>query len=414
MSEALEAARARRCAGEDAWLVGGAVRDRLLGRDTDDIDLAIAGDPKPHARRIARAVGGAAFELSGAFGAWRVVAPEHAWHVDLVTLRDDDIHADLAQRDFTINAMAEPLGGGELLDPHGGRADLEPTGSCGWSPRRRSRTTRCAACARSGSRSSSTSSSTRPPAARRRPTRAGIERVAAERVFAELKRVVSADAVLRGLALMDEHGLTDVVLPELSALQGHRAEPLPPPRRPRPHARGARPGRALQRDPAPGSTTCALLAEPLSDELTRGAGDALGRAPARRRQAADARLPPRRARDVPRPRRRGRPAGQGRARPPALLAAKLRDYVAALIAAPPRRGLPRPPAPARPPHDLALPARDAALQRRHHAVHRRRPPRHARRATPSAAIAGPPRRRARAARRRARAGARRRWCAATS
>ena len=76
-------------AGETAWLVGGAVRDRLLGRETDDVDLAIAGDPKRSARTIARAAGGAAFELSGAFGAWRVVGPGHAWHVDLLRVRDD-------------------------------------------------------------------------------------------------------------------------------------------------------------------------------------------------------------------------------------------------------------------------------------------------------------------------------------
>src|SRR3954451_13080263 len=124
MSEALQATR-EALTGEAAWLVGGAVGDRLLGRDTDDIDLAGPGDPRPFARSLSRAVRGAAFELSGAFGAWRVVAPGHAWHVDLVTLRDGDIQADLAQRDFTINAMAEPLDGGELLDPHGGRADLD-------------------------------------------------------------------------------------------------------------------------------------------------------------------------------------------------------------------------------------------------------------------------------------------------
>src|SRR5829696_4668371 len=124
MSEALRIAR-EALAGEEAWLVGGAVRDQLLGRKTDDVDLAISGDPKRHAQRIARRAGGAAFRLSGAFGAWRVVGPRHAWHVDLVTLRDDDIHADLAHRDFTINAMAEPLGGGDVLDPHGGRQDLE-------------------------------------------------------------------------------------------------------------------------------------------------------------------------------------------------------------------------------------------------------------------------------------------------
>ena len=92
---------------------------------TTDLDLALPGDPKDAARALARATGGAAFRLSGAFGAWRVVGPGHAWHVDLVTLRDGDIRADLAARDFTVNAMAEPLAGGELLDPHGGRADLE-------------------------------------------------------------------------------------------------------------------------------------------------------------------------------------------------------------------------------------------------------------------------------------------------
>ena len=107
------------------WIVGGAVRDRLLGRDTTDLDLALAGDPEPAARAIARAVARPAFELSGAFGAWRVVARGHSWHVDVVRLRDDDIDIDLAARDFTVNAMAEPLAGGELIDPHGGRADLE-------------------------------------------------------------------------------------------------------------------------------------------------------------------------------------------------------------------------------------------------------------------------------------------------
>ena len=110
--------------GHEAWIVGGAVRDRLLGRATTDLDLAVKEDPKEAARALARATGGSPFRLSGAFGAWRVVGPEHSWHVDLVVLRDGDIRADLAARDFTVNAMAEPLAGGDLLDPHGGRDDL--------------------------------------------------------------------------------------------------------------------------------------------------------------------------------------------------------------------------------------------------------------------------------------------------
>ena len=65
------------------YLVGGAVRDRLLGRPTDDVDVSLEGDPEEAAKTIARATGGAAFQLSGAFGAWRVVGPGHAWHVDL-------------------------------------------------------------------------------------------------------------------------------------------------------------------------------------------------------------------------------------------------------------------------------------------------------------------------------------------
>jgi poly(A) polymerase len=271
MSEALTVAR-EALAGEDVWLVGGAVRDRLLGRETDDIDLAIAGSPKQPAKRIARAVRGAAFELSGAFGAWRVVAPEHAWHVDLVTLRDDDIHADLAQRDFTINAMAEPLSGGELVDPHGGQEDLAKrvvrmvsARALEEDPLRSLRAIRIAV-----ELDLTLDEATGRAASANAP---GIERVAHERVFAELKRIVSAEHVARGLAMLDEHGLTDVVLPELSALKGieqshfHHADVHD-------HTLEVLEQVALlQDDPVAAGLdagVATLLAEPLSDELTRG------------------------------------------------------------------------------------------------------------------------------------------------
>jgi Poly A polymerase head domain len=103
-------------------VVGGAVRDELLGRPLVDVDIACR-DPEAAARRFARSVGGAPFPLSERHGAWRVAFPDGRT-VDFTPLRDG-IEADLATRDFTINAVARPLAGGVPVDPFGGAADLE-------------------------------------------------------------------------------------------------------------------------------------------------------------------------------------------------------------------------------------------------------------------------------------------------
>lgn len=108
-------------AGEEAWVVGGAVRDLLLGRPLLDLDIACR-NPSEAAMRFARAYGGAAFALSDRHGAWRVAQGDQT--VDFTPL-PDGIEADLATRDFTINAMAIPLVGGDIVDPHGGRSDLD-------------------------------------------------------------------------------------------------------------------------------------------------------------------------------------------------------------------------------------------------------------------------------------------------
>ena len=68
MSDPLEAAR-EGLGGEPAWIVGGAVRDRLLGRETTDLDIALAGDAEAAASAIARVARGTPFALSDAFGA---------------------------------------------------------------------------------------------------------------------------------------------------------------------------------------------------------------------------------------------------------------------------------------------------------------------------------------------------------
>jgi poly(A) polymerase len=260
-------------AGEPAWLVGGAVRDRLLGRPTRDFDVAVAGDPARAAGRVAQAAGGTSFHLSDAFGAWRVVAPDQRWHVDVVALRDGDIDVDLAARDFTINAMAEPLGGGDLLDPHGGRDDLAG---------RRVRMVSAAALAADPLRSLRAcrlaveldlelDEVTAGEVARHAPA---IEGVAAERVFAELKRIVTAPRARRGLELMEAHGLSAAVLPELPALHGveqnvfHHLDVHD-------HSLAVLDAViALEEDPGPlgehAAAVAELLGAPLADELTRG------------------------------------------------------------------------------------------------------------------------------------------------
>ena len=270
----LEAARAA-LAGQEAWLVGGAVRDRLLGRRTDDVDVALAGDPRAAARDIARATGGAHFRLSGAFGAWRVVDAAHRWHVDLVPLRDGDIRADLAGRDFTVNAMAEPLEGGETLDPYGGREDLAArrlrmvsASALADDPLRALRAVRLAV-----ELGLAVEPATAAAVAANAPA---IDRVAPERVYGELKRVVGAERPRDALELMARLGVEAAVLPEVAALHGveqnvfHHADVYG-------HTVEVLEAVAgLERDPAAAGLGAvaaevqALLAEPLADELTRG------------------------------------------------------------------------------------------------------------------------------------------------
>jgi tRNA nucleotidyltransferase (CCA-adding enzyme) len=120
--------------GEGVYLVGGTVRDLLLGRESFDLDLAVEGD----AIELARGLGGEV-TAHGRFGT-AVVRFEDGRQLDVVTCRREtysapaalpDVEAgtildDLARRDFTVNAMAASLGSdlGRLVDPHGGRADL--------------------------------------------------------------------------------------------------------------------------------------------------------------------------------------------------------------------------------------------------------------------------------------------------
>ncbi len=113
--------------GIPAYLVGGFVRDMLLGRDTADIDIAVGADALSVAREIAAALNGKYIPLDEENGVGRVFLPDSRWQIDFTTLKGD-IERDLARRDFTIDAMAIELKARldieNLTDPFNGRDDL--------------------------------------------------------------------------------------------------------------------------------------------------------------------------------------------------------------------------------------------------------------------------------------------------
>ena len=265
-----------------AWIVGGALRDELLGREVTDIDIAVEGDPEGAARELAAELRGPVFQLSEAFGAWRVVDRRGGRMYDFARLQGDTIEEDLAKRDFTVNAMARPLlaqaaavargaampsAGGELIDPLGGRADLDAgtlrvLGPAAYEndPLRPLRLARFAA-----------ELGLRPDPETERLTAEAAPRVreaSGERVFAELRRLLVAPGAAEGLALADRLGLLRAVLPELADLHdveqshyhhldvyGHTLEVLE---------------RLIELESEASGELREVLDEPLADELTRG------------------------------------------------------------------------------------------------------------------------------------------------
>jgi tRNA nucleotidyltransferase (CCA-adding enzyme) len=140
LAEALDAAYPEladvaAAAPDPVYLVGGAVRDLLLGRGRADIDLVVEGDPAA----LATALGAEVIESHSRFGTLKVTFGDEG--LDLAAARREryrrpgalpevelgaPIRVDMARRDFTVNAMAVPLGEtGQLIDPYDGQADLE-------------------------------------------------------------------------------------------------------------------------------------------------------------------------------------------------------------------------------------------------------------------------------------------------
>ncbi len=202
----------------DGWIVGGTVRDLLLDRQVDDVDVVVTSPAERVAKQVATDVSGDVFSLSDKFGTWRVIGPGREWQVDLSPAKDGDIEVDLKQRDFTVNAIAVPVNGGEAIDPTGGLKDLEDrclrvTSENAY----RNDPLRVLRLARISCEYGLKAEKNSFILAGRHCD--GLEKISGERIFYELRKLITMDEVLAGLELLDQVGGLEVILPEVSALK---------------------------------------------------------------------------------------------------------------------------------------------------------------------------------------------------
>lgn len=212
--------------GVMAYWVGGFIRDGLLGRQTRDVDLAVAVPALPLARELAQALEGHFVPLDQEHQVARVVVgpprkthdAASPWHLDLATLTGD-IAQDLARRDFTVNAMAIAIGGGQVVDPRGGLADLENRLLRAVSPAVfRDDPARLLRAVRLATELGfQIEEATAALAKQEAPL---LEGVAGERLREELMRLLGLPGAAPGLRTLDRLGLLSPLFPELDAARG--------------------------------------------------------------------------------------------------------------------------------------------------------------------------------------------------
>lgn len=206
-----------------AYLVGGYVRDRLLGRENHDVDLAVVGDALGLARAVADWMRGAFVLLDDHRGTGRVVThDEHGQRlfIDFAILQGGDIAVDLSRRDFTIDAIALDINDlSRFIDPYDGRGDLEAglvravsEAAFRDDPLRTLRAVRLAA---------ELSLRIEPRTEELIRRDAGlIVAVSAERVRDELSKILSQPGSADNLRYLNELGLLGVILPETEIAKG--------------------------------------------------------------------------------------------------------------------------------------------------------------------------------------------------
>lgn len=212
-------------------LVGGTVRDAVVGRSPVDVDLAVPAGAIALARRCAERLGGSCVVLDAERGAARAIA--NGLTLDAADFRAPTLEADLAARDFTVNALAVALaalarrGRAAIIDPTGGLADLRARrlrpagpGVLDDDPLRTLRAVRLEAAL--GLRLTAAGATAVRAAA------AGLARVSAERVRDEMLALLAMADSARALRRADALRVLSVVLPEIEPM---RATTQPPPHR---------------------------------------------------------------------------------------------------------------------------------------------------------------------------------------
>jgi poly(A) polymerase len=218
-------------AGHELALVGGPVRDAMLGRQHNDLDLTTSARPAD-IDRLLTGWADATWDIGRAFGT--IGSRKGPFQVEITTYRSESydpasrkpvvdfgssLEGDLRRRDFTVNAMAVRLPTREFVDPYGGVVDLAhallrtpgtPEESFSDDPLRMLRAARFAA---------QLGFAVDPPVVEAMTTMASrIEIISAERVRDELVKLVLSAYPRAGLGLLVRTGLAGLVLPELPAL----------------------------------------------------------------------------------------------------------------------------------------------------------------------------------------------------
>lgn len=204
--------------GQGAYLVGGSVRDYLMGRHPVDLDLAVSTDASGYAERLARKMKGRLVVLGKErFTLYRIVKGPVI--IDVAPLKGNDIASDIEDRDFTINGMACRLKDGQIIDRVGGIDDLNKKRIRLISDRifetdpvRLLRAHRMAICL--GLHLTSDTKRAIAMHALR------IQKAAGERIWTELRQILAHGQSHAQILEMAECGTLEAVLPEMSRLRG--------------------------------------------------------------------------------------------------------------------------------------------------------------------------------------------------